>query len=187
MLSWSFEFEGKDYFEGFRSLSTNGIDKPVLNLFRMLALLRGERIATHSDGEVSLDTILASSVHPQPDVDALATRATDEAAVLLWNYEDDAQPAPASPVSVRVKGLPPAVRRVLLTYFRIVETHSNAYTVWQSMGSPQQPTADQYALLASRAGLELLHSPVWLDVVDGQVTIPTTLPRQSVSLLHLTW
>ena len=30
MLSWSFEFEGKDYFEGFRTLATNGIDKPIL-------------------------------------------------------------------------------------------------------------------------------------------------------------
>ena len=30
MLSWSFEFEGKDFFEGFRSLATNGVDKPVL-------------------------------------------------------------------------------------------------------------------------------------------------------------
>ena len=29
MLSWSFEFEDKDYFEGFRSLATNGVDKPV--------------------------------------------------------------------------------------------------------------------------------------------------------------
>jgi xylan 1,4-beta-xylosidase len=28
MLSWSFEFENKEYFEGFRSLATNGIDKP---------------------------------------------------------------------------------------------------------------------------------------------------------------
>ena len=35
MLSWAFEFEGRDTFEGFRSLATNGIDKPVLNFFRM--------------------------------------------------------------------------------------------------------------------------------------------------------
>ena len=28
MVSWSFEFEGKQYFEGFRTLATNGIDKP---------------------------------------------------------------------------------------------------------------------------------------------------------------
>lgn len=44
MLSWSFEFEDHDFFEGFRSLSTNGVDKPVLNLFRMLALMHGSTL-----------------------------------------------------------------------------------------------------------------------------------------------
>lgn len=33
MLSWPFEVEGKDYFEGFRPLSTNDIDKPILIYF----------------------------------------------------------------------------------------------------------------------------------------------------------
>ncbi len=47
MLSWSFEFEDKDYFEGFRSLATNGVDKPVLNVFRMFALMSGNRVEHH--------------------------------------------------------------------------------------------------------------------------------------------
>ena len=41
MLTWSFEFEGKQYFEGFRTLATNGVDKPVLNVFRMAGLFSG--------------------------------------------------------------------------------------------------------------------------------------------------
>ena len=36
-LTWAFEFEGQPYFAGFRSLATNGIDKPVLNVFRSVA------------------------------------------------------------------------------------------------------------------------------------------------------
>ena len=35
MLTWAFEFEDQPYFDGFRTLATNGIDKPVLNVFRM--------------------------------------------------------------------------------------------------------------------------------------------------------
>ena len=62
MLSWSFEFEGKDYFEGFRSLSTNGVDKPVLNFFRMAALMKGSRVAVTSSGQVKLDDIMAGGV-----------------------------------------------------------------------------------------------------------------------------
>ena len=187
MLSWSFEFEGKDFFEGFRSLSTNGIDKPVLNLFRMLGLMEGERVGTVSDGQVPLGTMLTSGVRESPDVDALATRGASGAAVLVWNYHDVADPAPASPTTVTVRGLPAGVRRVLLLHYRIDETHSNAHTVWQAMGSPQQPTGAQYTELERMEGLQLLSSPEWIDVSSGQVTIHTAMPRESVSLLQLRW
>ena len=68
MLSWSFEFENREYFEGFRSLSTNGIDKPVLNFFRMAALMKGQRVGVSSSGQVRLDDIMADGVGRQPMV-----------------------------------------------------------------------------------------------------------------------
>ena len=74
-----------------------------------------------------------------------------------------------------------------MKHYRIDDTHSNAYTAWKAIGSPQQPTTKQYAQLKSQAGLQLLTSPVWLDVMDGKLTIPTELPRQSISLLKITW
>jgi xylan 1,4-beta-xylosidase len=187
MLSWSFEFEDKDYFEGFRSLATNGVDKPVLNVFRMFGMMSGERVKTTSSGEVPLDTLVSTGVRQAPDVDALATHATREAAVLVWNYHDVNEAAPSTPATVTIRGLPAGVQRVLLEHYRIDQTHSNAYTVWQHMGSPQHPTAQQYAELQAAGQLQLLTSPVWLDVKDGEVKIPTELPRESISLLHLTW
>jgi xylan 1,4-beta-xylosidase len=187
MLSWSFEFEDKDYFEGFRSLATNGVDKPVLNIFRMFGLMSGERVKTTSSGEVSLDTLVRTGVRESPDVDAFATHEAKEAAVLLWNYHDVNQPAPAALATVSIHGIPASVRRVLLEHYRIDQTHSNAYTVWQTMGSPQHPTLEQYAELKAAGQLQLLTSPVWLDVINGQVNISTELPRESISLLHLTW
>src|SRR6185503_3342997 len=147
MLSWSFEFEDKDYFEGFRSLATNGIDKPVLNVFRMAALMSGERVSTTSTGQVPLDDILKAGVRQSPDIDALATRSGHEAAVMLWNYHDDDLPAPGAQVQVAISGIPAGVHRVLLQHYRIDEHRSNAYTVWKAMGSPQQPTPEQYAKL----------------------------------------
>ncbi len=187
MLSWSFEFEDKDYFEGFRSLATNGVDKPVLNVFRMFGMMSGERVKTSSTGEVPLDTLVDTGVRGSADVDAFATHAAKEAAVLVWNYHDVNQPAPATPTTVTIHGIPAGVQRVLLEHYRIDQTHSNAYTVWQQMGSPQHPTAQQYADLQAAGQLQLLTSPVWLDVQDGQVTVSTDLPRESISLLHLTW
>ncbi len=38
-VTWAFEFEDQPYFAGFRDLATNGIDKPVLNVFRMLGMM----------------------------------------------------------------------------------------------------------------------------------------------------
>lgn len=187
MLSWSFEFEGKDYFEGFRSLSTNGIDKPILNLFRMLGMMGGERVAVTSTGSVPLQTQVATGVRGDWDTDALATRQGDRAAVMVWNYRDANEAGPKRPVLVTVKGIPAGIHRVLVENYRIDNTHSNAYTAWQAMGSPQQPTTEQYAKLRSEEGLQLQRSPVWAVVKDGGIQVKTEMPPESVSLITLRW
>jgi len=187
MLSWSFEFEDHEYFEGFRDLATNGIDKPILNLFRMLGLMAGDRVSASSSAAVPLDTLVSTGERESPDVDVLATRDEHSAAVLVWNYHDVNQPGPPVPATITVKGLPAGVHRVLLDQFRIDDTHSNAYTVFQAMGSPQQPTDEQYARLKAAGQLETLGSPQWLDVHDGKIEIGASLPLESVSLIRLTW
>lgn len=187
MLTWAFEFENSNYFEGFRTLSTRGIDKPILNLFRMVGLMQGDRVWTASSGAVPLEQLLSTGARSTPDVDALATRSTRGAAVLVWNYEDADTPAAAAPVEIAIAGIPAGVTRVLLQRFRIDATHSNAYTEWKSMGSPDAPTADQIAKLKAAGQLEALTSPEWLDVHDGKLLMRSELPRQGVELLQLSW
>jgi xylan 1,4-beta-xylosidase len=188
MLSWSFEFEDRDYFEGFRSLATNGIDKPILNLFRMAGLMNGERVAVESTGRIPIDSILTSGIRQNPDIDAFATRGDHQAAVMLWNYHDDDLAAPSSAVTVTLRGIPSSVQRALLQHYRIDATHSNSYTAWKAIGSPQHPTVAQYASLQNSSRLESLASPVWVDVQeDGKIILPLSLPRQAISLLVLTW
>ena len=187
MLSWSFEFEGKQYFEGFRTLASNGVDKPVLNVFRMAGLMAGSRVSTTSSGQVALGDILKTGVRATPDVDAFATKADHEAAVMLWNYHDDDVAAEGADVQVTIAGFPAGVKEVLLQHYRIDADHSNAFTVWKAMGSPQSPTPEQYAKLKAAGQLQLLSSPQWLTVKDGKVTIATGLPRQATSLMHLEW
>jgi xylan 1,4-beta-xylosidase len=187
MLSWSFEFEDKEYFEGFRTLATNGVDKPIINVFRMTGLMAGQRVGTTSTGQVQLDDILTAGVRQSPDIDAFATRADRDAAVMFWNYHDDDVPAAGASVQVVVSGIPQGVMRVLVQHYRVDETHSNAYTVWKKMGSPQSPSPEQYAQLQAAGQLQLLTSPRWLDVQDGKVTISTELPRQATSLVRLKW
>jgi xylan 1,4-beta-xylosidase len=187
MLSWSFEFENEGYFEGYRTLATHGIDKPILNLFRMTGLMGGERVMTTSTGAVPLEELVKTGVRAAPDVDALATKSEHEAAVMVWNYHDDDLAAPDAEVRVTIAGIPPGVKRVQLEHYRIDETHSNAFTAWKKMGSPQAPTAAQYEELKEAGQLQLFTSPEWLEVAGGKVTVDTALPRQAVSLLRLEW
>jgi xylan 1,4-beta-xylosidase len=185
MLTWAFEFEDKPYFDGYRTLATNGVDKPILNFFRMAGLMKGDRVAATSTGAVSLDTILKSSVRQDPDIDALATSAPQQAAVMLWNYHDEDVAAAGSEIAVSIKGIP--AHRVLLQEYRIDNDHSNAYTVWKEMGSPQSPTPEQYAKLQAAGQLQLLDSPQWITPADGEMKLKVQLPRQGLSLLRLTW
>ena len=187
VLNWSFEFEGRDYFEGFRSLSTNGIDKPVLNVFRMFGMMDGTRVRAESTGAVPLATMENTGVRADPDVDALATRTANGAAVLVWNYHDVASSDSAKGVNVQISGLPAGVHRALLTHYRIDETHSNAYTAWKAMGSPQKPTELQIERLKGDGQLQLLTSSVWIDVAGGRSMVKLELPGESISLLKLSW
>jgi xylan 1,4-beta-xylosidase len=187
MVTWSFEFEDKGYFEGFRTLATNGVDKPELNIFRMAGMFSGDRVATTSSAQVPVEEIVKAGVRGKADVDAFATKSAHEAAVMIWNYHDDDLHAGDAEVTVQIAGIPAGVHRVLLEHFRIDETHSNAYTAWKAVGEPQSPTQEQYAKLKEAGQLELLGSPEWVEVSGGAVTIATQLPRQATSLLHLEW
>ena len=187
MLTWAFEFEGQPYFDGFRTLATNGVDKPVLNFFRMAGMMKGDRVKVESAGGLGLDKILAAGVREAADIDGMATRADREMAVLVWNYHDDELGAAPAAVRVAMNGIPKAAARVLVQHYRIDDEHSNAYTVWKQMGSPQQPSPEQYARLEAAGQLQLLGSPEWRQPQDGKLALDFTLPRHGVSLIRLTW
>jgi xylan 1,4-beta-xylosidase len=55
------------------------------------------------------------------------------------------------------------------------------------MGSPAQPSPEQYARLETAGQLQLLDSPRWQEVKDGKVEIRFPLPRHAVSLVRLSW
>jgi xylan 1,4-beta-xylosidase len=184
-VTWAFQFEDQPWFAGFRSLASNGVAKPVLSVFRMFGMMRGNRVAVSGGTGYDAMRIVAESVRAEPDVNAFAAADGSSATVLVWNYHDDDVPAEAAPVTVTVAGIP--AERALLHHYRIDREHSNAWEAWKAMGSPQAPTAEQYAELEKSSELALLESPAWLDVRGGAVTVPLTLPRQGVSLLKLEW
>ncbi len=187
ILTWAFEFENQPYFAGLRALATNGIDKPELNFFRMAGLLKGERVVATSTGADPAESIVAEGVRARPDIDALATRGGAGAAILLWNYADDLDAATGAVAHVTIRGVAPGAANVLVEQFQIDQDHSNAFTAWKRMGSPQQPTAEQIAELKRAGELELAGSPQWIRPSQGQLRLEVQLPPQSVALLRLSW
>jgi xylan 1,4-beta-xylosidase len=188
ILTWAFEFEDQPYFAGFRTLATNGIDKPVLNIFRMAGLMHGDRVSVESNGTVSLDSIAADGVRQRPYVDALATRSEHNVSVMIWNYQDDDVSGPAVPVDLAISGLPQDANRVLLRHYRIDQDHSNAYTAWKQMGSPQSPSPEQYSKLEHAGQLQLLESPRRINNrAGGAIDTKFSLPSQAISLIDLSW
>jgi len=123
----------------------------VLNVFRMFSRMNGERLSVESDHAVPLDAILKDGVRGKPDVAAIASLDRNKLCILVWHYHDDDLPGGAANVEMRIAGLPSVVREARQTHFRIDEEHSNAFTAWKRIGSPQSPTAEQYALLEKPA------------------------------------
>ena len=186
VVSWSFEFEDQPWFHGFRDLATNGVDKPVLNVFRMFGLMCQTRVEVKSDAGLTWKEVIDSNVRgSKPDINAIASKNDNEATIMLWNYHDDDIQDQSSGVKILVSGLPSAI--VLVHEYRIDNENSNSYQVWKKMGSPQNPTTEQLAILEASGQLKLLGSPYWTNPINGILEISLNLPRQGVSLFRLSY
>lgn len=186
-LTWAFEFEGQPLFAGRRALASHGVDKPEMNFFRMAGLLGGQRVTLSSSAAIPAENIVHTGVRQTPEVDGLATHSGNVTTVMLSNYQDDATQGPDAAVHVAIRGIPPAIHRALIEEYRIDSNHSNAFAAWQRMGSPANPTAEQFAKLRAAGQLQTMDSPDWISVAAGRVQVAIELPRESVALLRLTW
>ena len=188
--TWAFEFEDQPYFAGFRVMASNGLTLPVFNVHRMMAKMSGVRVDAQSSGDLGVEAIIKSGVRGAPDVAALASLDADkrQLAVLVWHYHDDDVPGPDAEVELNLAGLPAGATSPKLTHYRVDATHSNAYTLWQSLGSPNAPSRGQYAQLEAAAQLALLeNAPTSVAFENGTAALKFTLPRQAVSLLVFQW
>jgi len=184
-VSWSFEFENQPYFYGFRDLATNGIDKPVLNVFRMYGMMSGSRVEVKGNQNYTFSMVRDSSVRKKADIDALASKDQRSAAVMVWHYHDDDVKAEDATIEVDLKGFP--AQQVNFKHYRIDDENSNSYEVWKKMGSPENPTAEQISILEKAGQLALLTSPSYLKTTNGTLKLNFKLPRQGVSLLRFDW
>jgi xylan 1,4-beta-xylosidase len=184
-LTWAFTFVGQPWFAGYRQLATNGVDLPVLNVFRLFSRLSAEQVAATSSGEVGLERIVADGVRSSPDVGVLATRSKNGSVqVLLWHYRDDDVPGPMAEVQLVLTGLAPGLERQARVW-RVDHENGNAFTSWQAMGSPARPTKQQIKRLVGQARMTARPVRVGRRGSDGSVSLDRRLPLQSVELIEL--
>jgi xylan 1,4-beta-xylosidase len=185
-LTWAFEFEDQPPFAGFRQLASAGIDLPVLNVFRMFGKMSGQMLRVTSSAGMSAEAIRDHNVRETPDVSANACLDGRQISVLVWHYHDDDVPGPDASVTLALNDLPVSNGKAMVTHYRIDADHSNSYEAWKKMGSPQKPTAEQFADLEKAGQLATLGESKTVEIKEGTAELNFKLPRQGVSFLQLT-
>jgi xylan 1,4-beta-xylosidase len=100
---------------------------------------------------------------------------------MVYNYNENVGDRESKKVDLSLQM--PDSKSYRMTHYRIDENHSNAYTVWKSMGRPFTPDAVQMKELRSRQGLELYEPVKTLKPVKDKITLRLEMPHHSVSLL----
>jgi xylan 1,4-beta-xylosidase len=185
VLTWAFTFPDTPYFAGYRVLATNGIHLPVLNAFKLLGGLRGDRLPVGSSGARPLDDILSNGVRQEPDIDGLATIDGDQIQILVWNYHDDLVDAEPASVALDVSVPSAFGAHAVLTHARVDETHGNSHAVWVSQGSPASPSDAELAELREAMEPAVIERERAVSVKDGVVRLSFELPRFGISLVTL--
>ncbi len=185
-LTWAFTFVGQPWFAGYRQLSTNGIDLPVLNVFRLFAHLDPVQVAATSSAQVPLAEMLAKGVRSMPDVGVLATRTekTGRLDILLWHYRDDDISGPAAEVHLLIKGIA-RTQMIQGRIWRVDRHNGDAFTEWKAMGAPGSPTQAQIDRLRQAARMLARRVPLGSRSSSGSVTLDIPLPLQGVALIEL--
>ncbi|HTS51026.1 MAG TPA: hypothetical protein VMH05_23935 [Bryobacteraceae bacterium] len=141
------------FYGGFGLIAEGGIPKPAFNAFALLHRLGDRRI--------------------QPDLqDALVTKRADGTLVLaVWNYASPAESGSAHRILIHVNGMTGSPR----FHVEIVDReHGSALQAWRAMGSPSNPTSEQYARLKQAATVT--------QKLDGPSFI---LPAQGLALVEV--
>ncbi|MBI1276559.1 MAG: beta-xylosidase, partial [Anaerolineaceae bacterium] len=184
LLSWAFLFIGERCFEGTRAFSTQGIDKPILNLFKMYARMGSRQISFESSAAKDPLSYADICGRDEPaDISGFATLSENNLSILIYHQHDDWDATGEVEINLEVDNLP--FQNALLTHYRIDSDHSNAYAEWLHQGQPMYPTPEQYAAIKSRDELETVEPPQKLGSNGGSIRLTIQLPVHGVSLLTL--
>jgi xylan 1,4-beta-xylosidase len=183
-LAWAFMFDGERCFEGTRTFSTQGIDKAVMNVFRLFAKLGSQLVKLSSSGAKEPEKYQDYwGTGDGAEINGWATlTGTKSLEAFVYCHEDTWETGGIYPVEFTVENLP-FKGPYKITHYRIDKNHSNAYAEWARQGRPDYPAGGQYEAIKQKSGLELAEPVRTLVPLDGRVKLSFDMPVKSVSLL----
>ena len=190
-LAWAFMFEGERCFEGTRTLSTQGIDKAVMNVFRLFAKLGKQLVEFNSTAGGNPEKYTDYwGTGERAEINGWATLTEKSLEALVYCHKDTWTDDEVIPVEFTVKNLPFAEGEAppcTITHYRIDRDHSNAYAEWVRRGRPDYPEGEQYTAIHKKSAPELLEPVRTITVRDGMVKLFFDMPVKSVSLIVCGW
>ncbi|XP_041792467.1 alpha-L-iduronidase isoform X1 [Chelmon rostratus] len=158
------------------------IRKPVLAVMGLLALLGETQVlaqVSNSPGTDNSTVGVLASTH-KPDVPGGADGW--QAAVLVYNSDDNSTSTGVDDASISLTGLAAQAGLVYVSYY-IDNNVTNPYELWQSMGSPDYPTAQQFRRLRSVQDPRV--DGPWEVPAGDTLTLKVKLSLPSVLLVHV--
>lgn len=160
-----YEYGNAPFLGTFGMMTRAGIAKPVFNSYKLMHMTGTTRLALTGGTTAS--------------VSGWASQSSDgkQIQILIYNQSDTNHT-----VNLTVNNLPSGtIRR---EYYLVDETHSNAYTTWENLGKPANPTSAQWTQMETAS--QLAKPEDESQTITGSLTRSFPASRKSVSLTVLT-
>ena len=163
-------------FQGlFGLINFNGLPKASYNAYRLLKMLGDQEVEVKSEG-----------LDGRFNVWAAKNEANGEAQILVYHWQPPkVEPLSEKTVEINLEGLCKEGERKYATVYIIDERHSNVFTAWQAMGSPENLTDEQIRILKDKSGLETEKSQTLVGGENGILNLKVSLKPGSVALYKM--
>ncbi len=158
-------FSSVPFHGGFGLLTIHGIAKPVYRGIQLLSRLGDQRLPVTGS---------------HATVDATVVRSEHQVTVLMTNHAFPSHPITTEQVQIVLRSAVPPAQAWLE---RIDENHCNARKLWEMMGSPEYPDANQLLRLQDASELRR-EALIWKAAADALV-LEIDLPPHAVAAITL--
>ncbi len=183
-IAWAFMFMADRCFDGTRSFTTQGIDKAVLNLFKMYGKMGDKSLHFKSSQEKNVLQFKDNfGTGEEPDVSGMAGMSGNgDIQIMIYSHHDDWDVEMDFEIELDISNYIIG-EKAFISHYRIDKNHSNAYTEWVAQGKPDFPDAVQYEKIKSKDSLELMEPKKEVTISGGNIRQVFKLPAHAVSLL----